>query len=312
MTGVLLVDKPSGPTSHDVVFRMRRISGERSIGHAGTLDPRATGLLVLMLGRATRIATLLTGHTKSYDATIRFGFATTTDDADGEPLEVGRCGDEEMGKFISSSPQLPSSSSIRQALDATVGPFEQLPPRYSAKRVDGKKAYDLARQDKPMELKRAPVALHEWTWLGREGDLLRINVSVSAGFYVRSLARDLGEALGCPAHLESLRRTRSGPFDVRQALPLAEAERLGPGVESHLISMADALPDLPAVHLSEHGLVRVLHGNPVGPPMVTGAWVSASDTLRKIRLLGPDGALIALADVRAGVLHPSTVLASPR
>jgi tRNA pseudouridine55 synthase len=306
MTGVLLIDKPTGPTSHDVVARMRRISGERSIGHAGTLDPRATGLLVLMLGRATRIATFLSGHTKAYDATIRFGFATTTDDADGEPLPMGQWGNEAMGQWADVS-----DAAIRQALDATVGPFEQLPPRYSAKRVDGKKAYDLARQDKPMELKRASVALHEWTWLGREGDLLRINVSVSAGFYVRSLARDLGEALGCPAHLEALRRTRSGPFDLLHAIPLAEAERLGPAVQDHLIPMADALSDLPSVRLSEGGLTRVRFGNPVGPQLVEGAWVPASDQVQKIRLLGPDGALIALADLRGGLLHPSTVLVEP-
>jgi tRNA pseudouridine55 synthase len=175
--------------------------------------------------------------------------------------------------------------------------------------VDGKKAYDLARQDKPMELKRASVALHEWTWLGREGDLLRISMSVSAGFYVRSLARDLGEALGCPAHLEALRRTRSGPFDLLNALPLAEAERLGAGVEEHMIPMATALADLPSVQLSEGGLIRVRHGNPIGPQLVEGAWVPASDQVQRIRLLGPDGALIALADLRGGLLHPSTVLA---
>jgi len=302
MTGVLLIDKPSGPTSHDVVARMRRISGERSIGHAGTLDPRATGLLVLMLGRATRIATLLTGHTKAYDATIRFGFATTTDDADGERIMSSEAISEK------SPPSSFSDDEIRAALDATVGPFEQLPPRYSAKRVDGKKAYDLARQDKPMELKRAAVALHEWSWLGREDDLLRINMSVSAGFYVRSLARDLGERLGCPAHLEALRRTRSGPFDLLHALPLAEAERMGSGVESHLIPMADALAELPSVHLSEAGLVKVRVGNPIGPQLVEGAWVPVSDHVRKIRLLGPDGALMALADLRGGLLHPSTVL----
>ena len=303
MTGVLLIDKPTGPTSHDVVARMRRISGERSIGHAGTLDPRATGLLVLMLGRATRIATLLTGHSKAYNATIRFGFATTTDDADGEPLEMGQWGNGAMRQWTDVS-----DADIRQALDATAGPFEQLPPRYSAKRVGGKKAYDLARENKPMELKRASVALHEWTWLGREGDLLRISMSVSAGFYVRSLARDLGEALGCPAHLEALRRTRSGPFDLLNALPLAEAERLGSGVEAHMIPMATALADLPSVQLSEGGLIRVRHGNPIGPQLVEGAWVPASDQVQRIRLLGPDGALIALADLRGGLLHPSTVL----
>lgn len=284
---------------------MRRVSGERSIGHAGTLDPRATGLLVLMLGRATRIATLLTGHDKAYDATIRFGFATTTDDAAGEPLEMSRWADGRMGGLISAV----SDDAICAALDATVGPFEQLPPRYSAKSVDGQRAYDLARQNKPMDLKRASVALHEWSWLGREGDLLRIRVSVSAGFYVRSLARDLGEALGCPAHLDALRRTRSGPFDVARALPLAEAERLGAGVEAHLTPMAEALADLPAVRVSEAGLVKVRHGNPIGLQLIDGPWVPAAATLQKIRLLDENGALVALADLRGGLLQPSTVLA---
>lgn len=305
MTGVLLIDKPSGPTSHDVVARMRRVSGERSIGHAGTLDPRATGLLVLMCGRATRIATFLTGHNKTYDATIRFGFATTTDDADGEPLEMGRWGDAEMRRWTSAV----SDAAIREALDRTTGPFEQLPPRYSAKSVDGKRAYDLARQNKPMELKRSAVALHEWTWLGLEGDLLRLRVSVSAGFYVRSLARDLGDALGCPAHLEALRRIQSGPFDLSHALTLAEAERLGTDVENHLIAMAEALADLPAVRLSDQGLIRVRHGNPIGPQFIDGQWVTAQAELQKIRLLDAEGALVALADLRGGLLHPSTVLA---
>ncbi|MBM3750119.1 MAG: tRNA pseudouridine(55) synthase TruB [Acidimicrobiia bacterium] len=306
MTGVLLIDKPSGPTSHDVVARMRRVSGERSIGHAGTLDPRATGLLVLMLGKATRIATLLTGHDKAYDATIRFGFATTTDDAAGEPIKVSGWADGQLGGW--GDGRVLSDDAIRTALDATVGPFEQLPPRYSAKMVDGQRAYDLARQDKPIDLKRASVALHGWEWLGREDDRLHIRVSVSAGFYVRSLARDLGEALGCPAHLDALRRTRSGPFDVTRALPLAEAERLGPEVEAHLVPMAEALSDLPAVRVSEAGLVNVRHGNPIGPQLIEGPWVPASDTLRKIRLLDESGALVALADLRGGLLQPSTVL----
>lgn len=282
---------------------MRRVSGERSIGHAGTLDPRATGLLVLMLGNATRIATLLTGHDKSYDATIRFGFATTTDDAAGEAL--GQCGNEALRQWTDVS-----DADIRAALDATVGAFEQLPPRYSAKMVDGKRAYNLARQDKPIDLKRASVALHGWEWLGRDGDRLHIRVTVSAGFYVRSLARDLGEALGCPAHLDALRRTRSGPFDVARAVPLAEAERLGPEVVAHLVPMAEALPDLPRVVVSEAGLVRVRHGNPIGPQLVEGPWVQAQDTLRKIRILDRDGALIALADLRGGLLQPSTVLST--
>ncbi len=296
MTGVLLIDKPSGPTSHDVVARMRRVSGERSIGHAGTLDPRATGLLVLMCGRATRIATLLTGHNKTYDATIRFGWATATDDAAGERIDAP-------------AGPVPTEAAIRDALDRTLGEFDQLPPRYSAKSVDGQRAYDLARQDKPVNLKLSRVSLRQWSWHGQDGDLVRVGLSVSAGFYVRSLARDLGEALGCPAHLEALRRTQSGPFDLARALPLAEAERLGTDVENHLIPMAEALADLPAVRLSDQGLIRVRHGNPVGPQLVEGQWVPASGLDQKIRLLDADGALIALADLRGGLLHPSTVLA---
>lgn len=296
MNGILLIDKPAGPTSHDVVARLRRTTRQRSIGHAGTLDPAATGLLVLLLGKATRLSNLLTGHDKTYDATIRFGWRTTTDDADGEITGVRHEG------------PLPSDDAIATALDQMRGDFDQMPPRFSAKRVDGTQAYRLARKDAPMELKPSRVTLHRWEWLTRSEDTVTVRVSTSAGFYVRSLARDLGEALGCGAHLSALRRLQSGHFTVEDAIPLDATEEAGLDLSARLIPMADALPDLPAVRLSDMGLIRVRHGNPIGPQFVDGQWVTPNQATSTVRLLGPDGSLVALAELRGGALHPSVVL----
>jgi tRNA pseudouridine55 synthase len=244
---------------------LRQVTRERSIGHAGTLDPRATGLLVLLLGKATRLATLLSGHDKTYDAVLRLGWSTTTDDAAGERL------DEPAGP-------LPSDRELSQALATFTGSFEQMPPQYSAKKVDGHKAYDLARRDQQVNLKTARVTVRSLDLIEREGDLVRLTMTVGAG------------------------------FKVEAATSLDEADRLGPLLEPRLISLADALPELPAVRLSEGGLVRVRHGNPVGPQFVEGAWAPAGSGLTKIRLLDESGALIALADLRGGLLHPSVVL----
>ncbi|MBK9238950.1 MAG: tRNA pseudouridine(55) synthase TruB [Acidobacteria bacterium] len=297
MTGILLIDKPSGPTSHDVVARLRQVTRERSIGHAGTLDPRATGLLVMLLGKATRLASLLSGHDKVYEATVRLGWATTTDDAAGERLG----GDEPAGP-------LPSDDALAAALDQFRGTFDQMPPQHSAKKVDGHKAYDMARKDQHVPLKTASVTVRSLDLVARTGDLVQLTMTVTAGFYVRSLARDLGERLGCGAHLHALRRTRSGAFQVESATSLDDADRLGPLLEPRLISLADALPDLPAVRVSEGGLVRVRHGNPIGPQFAEGSWAPMGSSLTKIRLLDESGALIALADLRGGQLHPSVVL----
>jgi tRNA pseudouridine55 synthase len=297
MDGVLLIDKPSGPTSHDVVRRLRKATRESRIGHTGTLDPRATGLLPIVIGRATRLASRLSAHQKCYDADIRLGFATDTDDAEGEAL----------------GPEVPAptdAAAIGAALRSFVGDLDQVPPRHSAKRIGGERAYKLARREEAVTLAPSRVTLFALdpidpsTWApGR----VRVRLTVSSGFYVRALARDLGAALGCGGHLQELRRTSVGRFDLAQALPLEAAEALGPDLGPRLVTMANALPDVQAVWLSAAGLVRVRHGNPVGPEAVAaGPWPSPE--VGDVRLLDEAGTLIALAEVRLGALHPVIVV----
>lgn len=293
--GVLLVDKPVGLTSHDVVARIRRLIGQRAVGHTGTLDPNASGLLALVLGRATKLASLLTGGDKTYEATIRLGVGTDTDDTEGVPL----------GTPVT---DLPDSAAVEAALGGFRGSFDQIPPQHSAKKIGGEKAYDLARRAQAFQLAPVRVTVRALTWEGREGDLVRVRVTAAAGFYVRALARDLGATLGCGGHLFALRRTRSGSFDVRDALPLDVAERLGEAVSAHVKAPAEALPDLAAVSVTPAGQARVLHGNAVGPQHLEGRWIPAPDSDAPVRILGPDGRLLALGRARSGVLHPVVVL----
>jgi tRNA pseudouridine55 synthase len=295
MTGVLLIDKPSGPTSHDVVARVRRSSGEKSIGHTGTLDPRATGLLPLVLGQATRLASLLSGGDKTYEATVRLGFATDTDDADGAGL-------------TEPSPDVPDDARIMVALERLRRAEDQLPPSHSAKRIGGVRAYALARRAEVVDLKRVPVTVRALEWLNRSGDLLRIRLTVSTGFYVRAFARDLGDALGCGAHLAELRRTGSGDFSVVDAVPLHEAEAMGREVAARLVTSSDALPRLPAVEATEAGLRRVRHGNAIGPEHIGRQWIPELARAEMVRILGEGGLLVALAKPRGGALHPVVVL----
>jgi tRNA pseudouridine55 synthase len=301
MNGVLLIDKPSGPTSHDVVARLRNTSGARRMGHTGTLDPRATGLLPLVVGSATRLASLLSGSDKTYEATIRLGVTTDTDDADGQPL----------GEVSSAQPD---DEDIDAAIRAFVGSFEQIPPDHSAKRVAGQRAYDLARRSEEVTLQPVLVTVRaiERTW--RSGDQVGLTVTASAGFYVRALARDLGRRLGCGAHLAELRRTRSGAFDVADALPLDVAERMGRDVAARVLAPSAALPDLAEVRVTEAGLKRALHGNPLGPEHLEGRHVPPSGatgpggTLQQVKIVSEDGRLVALAWSRGGALHPVVVL----
>jgi tRNA pseudouridine55 synthase len=297
MDGVLLVDKPSGPTSHDVVARIRSVARERSVGHTGTLDPRATGLLPLVLGKATRLASVLAGGDKTYEASVRLGVSTSTDDGDGTVTDL----------FTG---PLPDASQIDEALTAFRGTFEQTPPTHSAKRIGGQKAYDLARREVPVVLKPVTVTVQSLVRHAYEAGTVRLELTVTSGFYVRALARDLGRALGCGAHLDALRRTRVGRFEVTQALPLAEAERLGPDVRGHLLSPGDALAEFPAVTVTELGLKRAVHGNSLGPEHLEMRYVPPAGLTAagRVRILAPDGRLVALANSRGGLLHPAVVL----
>lgn len=297
MDGVLLIDKPTGPTSHDVVARLRRSSGERRIGHTGTLDPLASGLLPLVVGCATRLASALSGSDKTYEAAIRFGVATDTDDAAGRPLGAV-------------STALPDDAEIDRALDRFRGTFDQMPPQHSAKKIGGRKAYDLARRNHIVDLRVVPVTVRMLERIGREADdVVVIRLRASAGFYVRALARDVGRAIGCSAHIARLRRTAVGAFEITSALPLAQAEQLGVEVSGRLIPPADALPDLPGVQVTGPGLARVVHGNPIGPEHIVGGGCGPTDRPRRlVRILAADGRLLALAEPRGGALHPVVVL----
>jgi tRNA pseudouridine55 synthase len=300
MDGVLLVDKPIGPTSHDVVARLRNVTGERSVGHTGTLDPLASGLLPLVFGKATRLSAHLTGGDKTYAAAIRLGFATDTDDAQGSPVGA-RAADA----------SIPARGAIEVALAKFRGTFPQMPPAHSAKKVGGKKAYDMARADRPLTLEPVTVTVRSLELTGVDGDRVLVTVAASAGFYVRALARDLGAALGCGGHIAALRRTGSGTFNIAGALPLADVERLGPDVAAHLLSPADALAELPAVTLTALGLRRAVHGNPLAPAHLVGHALPPAGGLdgRPVRLLDEAGTLVALAHARGGALHPAVVLA---
>ena len=203
--GLLLVDKPAGMTSHDVVQHVRRIYGERSIGHLGTLDPFATGLLVLLLGRATRLATFIDAEPKVYEATIRFGTETDSDDSTGNVIRTA---------------EPPREADVMAAVKSLTGEISQVPPAYSAKSVDGTRAYDAARRGEPLDLAAVTVTVHSWEVSQVSDDSLSAIITCSGGTYIRALARDLGRLTGSAAHLDSLRRTRAGTFDVRDAATL--------------------------------------------------------------------------------------------
>jgi tRNA pseudouridine55 synthase len=222
--GLLLVDKPAGMTSHDVVQCVRRIYGERSIGHLGTLDPFATGLLVLLLGRATRLATFIDTEPKVYEAVIKFGDETDTDDSTGTVIRSGAA---------------PAQAAIKAAVASLTGKVSQIPPAYSAKSVDGTRAYDAARRGEPLELRPVDVEVYSWDEIRFEDESVAATITCSGGTYIRSLARDLGRLTSSAAHLESLRRTRVGPFDVKAA-PTLESLTSSPRAITVLRVVADA------------------------------------------------------------------------
>jgi tRNA pseudouridine55 synthase len=297
MNGVLVVDKPAGPTSHDVVARVRRAIGVRRIGHTGTLDPLATGVLPLVVGRATRLAQFLTGADKEYVAGVRFGASTATYDAE-----------DRVGGTVApvASPSV-ARADVERALSEFRGTYLQSPPPFSAKKIAGIRAYKLARSQKTVEVAPVEVTVHELACLAFADGLAQLRIVCSSGFYVRSLAHDLGQRLGCGAYLESLRRTRAGVFDAAQAVPLERIEREGTDAISRTIPMNALLVEFPPVTLTETGVRRASHGQVVTPADVRGA-PPAGDGDARFRLIDERGTLLGVAECRAGALHPVVVL----
>jgi tRNA pseudouridine55 synthase len=250
VNGLFVIDKPSGMTSHDVVSRLRKITGEKSIGHLGTLDPMATGVLPLLVGRYTRLAQYFSSAEKSYTGTIRFGFATDTYDAEGEPASP------------STQRQL-TLETIREAALPFRGELQQMPPPFSAKKVAGTPAYKLARAGKPVELKPALVVIDAFEITGLEGDQAAFAMKISAGGYVRSVAHELGQILGCGAHLSSLRRTRAGVFTLDDAHPLIDLQPLAGNIaalEPLSIHPRCLLPEMPSVTADVQTIGRMRNG----------------------------------------------------
>lgn len=279
--GLLLVDKPAGITSHDVVARARRALGVRRIGHHGTLDPFATGLIVLLVGRATRLAPFLAGEPKVYEAEIRFGAETSTDDLTGEVVREA---------------PLPDVESVRAALGGLTGTFDQLPPAVSAKQVNGERAHAAARAGRPLTLRPATITVHEWAVHELTAERLTATIRCGGGTYIRALARDLGRATGSAAHLSALRRVASGPFSVAGAV---SADDLQQGAPITILSPLVGLPDVPRQPVDDETVARIRHGGSA-PATVAGDLVGA--------LVDSRGALVAIAERVADRWQPRVVL----
>jgi len=279
LAGFLLVDKPAGITSHDVVSIVRRSVHTRRVGHAGTLDPFATGLLVVMVGRGTRLLPFVDGEPKVYDATIAFGTETDTDDVTGTMTRAA---------------PLPTEHSIDQGITGLTGAIDQIPPAYSAKQVGGTRAYAAARRGKQLDLAPARVVVHRWEILARDEASLRVRITCSGGTYIRALARDLGRHAGSAAHLSALRRLKSGVFDVAGA---ATVDDIRDGT-IELRPLREAIPSLATRELSASELARVLHGNPVIDEQLSGD---------RFALVDDQGDLVAIAERSAIELRPKVV-----
>lgn len=260
MNGLLVIDKPSAMTSHDVVSRLRRATGESMVGHLGTLDPMATGVLPLLLGKYTRLAQFFGPMPKAYTGAIRFGFSTDTYDADGIPV-------------AQAATRLPTNEEIQAAAAHFRGQVEQTPPPFSAKKVDGKPAYKAARRGETVELKPVSLTIEEFVIGELEGECAEFTMRISSGGYVRSVAHDLGRALGCGAHLARLRRIAAGPFTLAQALTLEEMCALAAAgtLEQSLPHPRTLLPELPATTADIWVAGRLRNGNAVNLPEFSNA-----------------------------------------
>jgi tRNA pseudouridine55 synthase len=293
LDGVIIVDKPRGWTSHDVVNKVRRFAGTRKVGHLGTLDPSATGVLPLVIGRATRLAQFYTRNDKIYEGVIHFGHSTDSYDADGAPT----------------SPEVivtVDRATVGAALDRSRGEFEQMPPPVSAKKIGGKPAYELVRKQQPVDLKAVPVNVYELEILRIEGCEAAVHVHCSAGTYLRSIAHDAGQALGCGAYLKDLRRLASGDFRIESAQTLEQLAALSEEgrLAEALVPASQLLPEFPAEMVDAITAGQIRNGrdfrvSPFRPQ--TGS--------RFVKALNSEGDLIAIGEARLPHLyHPVLVL----
>jgi len=313
MDGVLIIDKPAGITSHDVVARVRRITAHRRVGHTGTLDPFATGVLVVLVGRATRLAQFLSGAEKEYQAVIRLGYATDTGDRTGQRMPDAT--DQSHAK--AQSTQGFRKEEIERALASLRGEIEQIPPMYSARKIAGRKLYELARRGEEVERQAVRVTVSEFeaTALPSQNDDdtkdLRVRVVCSAGTYIRTLAEDFGKRLGVGAHVAELRRTRAGQFKIEDAVTLdrlAEAAESG-SLEQILISPDAAVSFLPQFQLDCDAVRRVMNG--IDIEIEDGQEMPGADR-QTVRMRSANGELIAvgICDSERKTVHPQVVIGS--
>jgi len=289
ISGWLIIDKPAGPTSTAVVNKVRWAFDAKKAGHAGTLDPDATGVLAVALGEATKTVPYITDALKAYRFTVRLGQSTNTDDAEGNVIDT--------------SGARPTDAQIKEALGAFVGDIMQVPPRFSAVKIDGERAYKLARNGEDVEIAARPLWVEELIMTDRpDADHVTLEMICGKGGYVRAIARDLGVALGCFGHVRDLRRIWSGPFDVTDGLSMDEVEALArtPELDAHLRPVAEGLADLPELKATAEGATRMRNGN---PGMVLASDVEYGDEA----WASLDGVPVAVGRYRAGELHPARV-----
>lgn len=308
MDGVLIIDKPAGMTSHDVVARVRRIVGERRVGHTGTLDPFATGVLIVLVGRATRLAQFLSNSVKEYEAVIRLGFATDTGDVTGKPLTAVA---EKINPW--------RKEEIEEALETLRGEIEQVPPMYSAKKLGGKKLYELARRGEEVERKAVRVTIHSLELIDEDRDIfpqnidgttdIQVRVACSAGTYVRTLAEDFGKRIGVGAHVAELQRTKAGSFALTDATTLEQLEENVRHNSLHevLVTPDFALEFLPSVTLNSLDVQRTHQGLPLKLENKSQQTFGESDW---VRMRDETGSLVAVGmyDPKADLLRPRVVL----
>lgn len=292
ISGWLVVDKPAGMTSTSVVNKVRWALGAQKAGHAGTLDPEATGVLAVALGEATKTVPYITDALKAYTFTVRLGQATNTDDAEGE--------------VIAESAERPTDEQIKEALSPFVGEIMQVPPKFSAVKIDGQRAYKLARDGEEVEIAARPLWVEELVLVDRpDPDHVVLEMTCGKGGYVRSIARDLGKALGCHGHVRELRRIWSGPFEAEDGITIEKIDELSksPELDAYLRPLEEGLADLPELKCTPEGAVRLKNGN---PGMVLASDVEYGDEA----WASLNGHAVAVGVYKSGELHPSRVFVS--